>query len=137
MFVISFTVLVTLLSFFSHAFALSYLPLSTSGRDIIDNANNTVTYAGINWPGHIDAMIPEGLQYQSIEDIVSKIKSVGFNVVRLTFAVEMVDQIIEGGDVSVQTSFVKALGDTDGGLVWKKFQERNPGLGDDITRLGV
>ncbi|KAE9972155.1 hypothetical protein BLS_004157 [Venturia inaequalis] len=137
MFIVWFTNFVILLSFFSHAFALSYLPLSTSGRDIIDNANNTVTYAGINWPGHIDAMIPEGLEYQSIEDIVSRIKSVGFNVIRLTFAVEMVDQIIEGGDVAVQTSFVKALGDTDGGLVWKKFQERNPGLGDDITRLGV
>ncbi|TID18793.1 glycoside hydrolase [Venturia nashicola] len=132
-----FSGLITLLCLFSHAFALSHLPLSTSGRDIIDNAGNTVTYTGVNWPGHMDAMIPEGLQYSSIKEIVSKIKSVGFNVVRLTFAVEMVDQIIEGGDIAVQKSFAKALGDKDGGTIWGKIQDKNPGLGKDVTRLKV
>lgn len=132
-----FSIVISSLSLFSHAFALSYLPLSTSGRNIVDNAGKVVTYVGVNWPGHMDAMIPEGLQYQSIEHIVSKIKSAGFNVVRLTFAVEMVDRIIEGGDVSVQASFAKALGDVDGRTIWKKFQEKNPGLGNDITRLKV
>ncbi|QDS77358.1 hypothetical protein FKW77_005508 [Venturia effusa] len=117
--------------------ALSFLPLSTSGRDIVDNAGETVTYAGANWPGHMSAMIPEGLQYQSIENIVSKIKSVGFNVIRLTFAVEMVDNIFEGGDVDVQTSLKRALGDADGVILWKKIQEKNPTFGNTITRLEV
>lgn len=134
---ISFSTLIIPLFILSQTIALSYLPLSTSGRDIIDNAGNTITYVGVNWPGHMDAMIPEGLQYQSIEYIVSKIKSVGFNVIRLTFSVEMVDQIIEGGDVAVQASFVKALGDVDGGIVWEKIQDNNPGLGNEITRLRV
>jgi len=85
----------------------------------------------------MDAMIPEGLQYQSIETIVSRIKSAGFNVIRLTFAVEMVDDIITGGDVLVKSSFAKALGEKDGEKVWQDIRKRNPNLGTDITRLKV
>lgn len=129
--------LTILLSLLSQGLALAHLPLSTSGRNILDNAGRIVTYVGVNWPGHMDAMIPEGLQYQSIETIVSKIKSVGFNVIRLTFAVEMVDQIIDGGDVSVKTSFARALGDKDGERVWAEIRKNNPGLGPDVTRLKV
>jgi len=125
------------LSILSHGLALTHLPLSTSGRNIIDNTGNTVTYVGVNWPGHMDAMIPEGLQYQSIETIVSRIKSAGFNVIRLTFAVEMVDDIITGGDVLVKSSFAKALGEKDGEKVWQDIRKRNPNLGTDITRLKV
>jgi hypothetical protein len=129
--------LTILLSLLSHGITLSLLPLSTSGRNIIDNTGNTVTYVGVNWPGHMDAMIPEGLQYQSIEHIVGRIKSVGFNVIRLTFAVEMVDQIVDGGDVSVKASFAKALGGKEGEKVWGEIRKGNPGLGNDITRLKV
>jgi hypothetical protein len=85
----------------------------------------------------MDAMIPEGLQYQSIQDIVSKIRSVGFNVIRLTFAVEMVDNIVDGGDVAVKASLTKALGDKDGQKIWDEIKKHNPGLGNDITRLKV
>lgn len=85
----------------------------------------------------MDAMIPEGLQYQSIEYIVSKIKSVGFNVIRLTFSVEMVDQIIEGGHIAVQASFAKALGELDGEKIWEDIQKKNPSLENEITRLKV
>lgn len=127
MFSISLNSLIISLSLLSHAIALSYLPLSTSGRDIIDNAGETVTYVGVNWPGHMDAMIPEGLQYQSIEYIVSKLKSVGFNGIRLTFSVEMVDQIIERGDIAVGASFAKALGDIDGGGFGRTFRRRIQG----------
>ena len=38
-----------------------------------------LTMAGVNWPGSADTMVPEGLQYASIPDIVSKIKSIGMN----------------------------------------------------------
>lgn len=37
-------------------------------------------------------MVPEGLQYQSVETIVSKIKSLGMNSIRLTYATELIDQ---------------------------------------------
>src|SRR5512142_1884053 len=58
------------------------VPLVTSGRWILDAAGKNVTYAGANWPGAADVMIPEGLQYQSVQTIVSKIKSIGMNTVR-------------------------------------------------------
>jgi hypothetical protein len=56
-------------------------------------------------------MVPEGLQYESIQSIVSKIKSLGMNVIRLTYAIEMIDDILDdGGDVSIRTAFQRALG---------------------------
>jgi hypothetical protein len=126
-----------LFSLLSPGLALSNLPLSTSGRNIIDTTGRTVTYVGVNWPGHMAGMIPEGLQYQSIENIVAKIKSVGFNAIRLTFAVEMVDQILSGGDVKVQRSIVNALGEKEGSKVWEEVRKKNPGFGEGVTRLKV
>jgi hypothetical protein len=69
----------------------------TSGNYIVNAKRSRVTYAGVNWPGATDTMIPEGLQYQSIESIVSKIKSLGMNVIRLTYAIEMIDDILDNG----------------------------------------
>lgn len=66
-----------------------HAPFRTSGRNIVNNQGDTVVYAGINWSGHGEAMIPEGLQYQSIETIVSRVKSLGMNVIRLTYAIEV------------------------------------------------
>lgn len=50
----------------------------------MNTKGDKVVYAGTNWPGHNDASFPEGLQYQSIETIVSKIKSLGMVSSRLT-----------------------------------------------------
>lgn len=66
-----------------------YAPFTTSGRDIVNSRGDVVQYAGINWPGHGEAMVPEGLQYQSIETIVSRVKGLGMNVIRLTYAIEV------------------------------------------------
>lgn len=108
---------------------LSYLPLSTSGRWMLDNAGRRVTYAGTNWPGHLEAMIPEGLQYQSIPSIVSKIKSLGMNSVRLTYATEMVDDIYQrGSDMTMQASLVNALGQRNGIAIFNKIVANHPGL---------
>lgn len=83
-------------------------------------------------------MIPEGLQYQSISNIVSKISDMGFNVVRLTFAIEMVDNIVEGGsDVGVGEAFKRALGTENGTLVFGQVLNKNPGFTADTTRLQV
>ncbi|KAI0121035.1 glycoside hydrolase superfamily [Xylariales sp. AK1849] len=114
-------------------------PFLTSGRWITDASGSIVTYAGVNWPGHADTMIPEGLQYASIEDIVSKIKSIGMNSIRLTYAIEMIDQIEENGgnDVPVQTAFTDALGQGNGTAIYQKVFANNPSLGNDTTRLQV
>jgi hypothetical protein len=113
-------------------------PFSTSGRWILDHSGNTVTYAGVNWPGAADTMIPEGLQYSSIESIVTKIKSLGMNVIRLTYAIEMIDDIYENGsDIKLETSFIKALGTSSGTAVYNSVLKQNPQFNDATTRLEV
>jgi len=84
-------------------------------------------------------MIPEGLQYSSIADIVSKIKSLDMNVIRLTYAIEMIDNIFEndGVDVKVSDALNTALGSVNGSLVFAQIMENNPSLGSDVTRLQV
>jgi hypothetical protein len=115
-----------------------YGPFYTSGNYIVNTEGSRVTYAGVNWPGAADTMIPEGLQYQSIESIVSKIKNLGMNVIRLTYAIEMIDDILDnGGDVSIQTSFQTALGTANGNKVFKEVVKNNPSFSAKTTRLQV
>jgi hypothetical protein len=114
-------------------------PFRTSGRWILDASGNNVTYAGVNWPGHLEAMIPEGLQYQSIDSIVSQIKSLGMNAVRLTWAVQMVDEIFENGgqDIDIKTSLTTALGNDNGTDVYNMVVDNNPSFGQGTKRLQV
>jgi hypothetical protein len=121
----------------SRASSWPHAPFTTSGRDIKNSLNETVIYAGVNWPGAADVMIPEGLQYQSIATIVSKIKDLGMNVIRLTYAIEMIDDIYENVDSSLKTAFVQALGEVNGTKVLKQVLESNPGFTEDTTRLEV
>lgn len=114
-------------------------PFTTSGSWILDASNNNVTYAGVNWPGAAETMVPEGLQYQSIESIVSRIKSLGMNSIRLTYATELIDQIYDNNmtDVPIRTSFTNALGVTNGTRVFESVVANNPSLGNSTTRLQV
>lgn len=114
-------------------------PFTTSGSSIIDASGNVVTYAGANWPGAADVMIPEGLQYQSVANIVAKLTEAGVNVIRLTYAIELIDQIYENGgvDVPISTAFAEALGETDGAAVFQEVLKANPSFSEDITRLEV
>lgn len=113
-------------------------PFTTNKQWIQDSTGKNFTYAGVNWPGAGEVMIPEGLQYQSIASIVSKIKSIKMNSVRLTFAIEMIDNIKDnGGDVTVQNAFTKALGSTNGPKVYQQFISKNPQFNDKTTRLQV
>lgn len=83
-------------------------------------------------------MLPEGLQYQSIDTIVSKIKELGMNVIRLTFAIEMIDDILDnGGDVAILDSLINALGETNGTAVFGEIITNNPQFSENTTRLEV
>jgi hypothetical protein len=118
-----------------HAFPNA--PFHTQDRWIVDSNGANFTYVGANWPGAGEVMIPEGLQYQSIASIVSKIKSLKMNHVRLTFAIEMIDDIKDrGGDVTIQKSFQKALG-SNGDAVYQNVIKNNPQFGASTTRLQV
>lgn len=46
-------------------------------------------YHILNHSSHLEANIPEGLQYQSADNIASFIASQGFNMVRLTYSIDM------------------------------------------------
>ncbi|KAL3419999.1 beta-1,6-galactanase [Phlyctema vagabunda] len=118
--------------------AWPYAPFTTTGRWIIDAAGNNITYAGVNWPGASETMIPEGLQYSSIEDVVTKIKSIGMNVIRLTFSIELIDDYYsKGGDTTVYDSFINALGQENGTIIFDQIVANNPSITTSTTRLEV
>lgn len=114
-------------------------PFSTDSRWVIDASGNKVHFAGVNWPGAGETMVPEGLQYRSVQQIVSQIKSVGFNAVRLTYAIEMIDQIYDnnGKDISLETAFVNGLGASNGTSVLAEVLKNNPSFSKETTRLQV
>jgi hypothetical protein len=93
-----------------------YGPFSTQGRDIVNTKGEAVTFAGVNWPSSGETMVPEGLEWASIEDILSRVQSVGFNFIRLTYAIEMIDQIYErnGSDVGLEITMINGLGYENG-----------------------
>jgi hypothetical protein len=118
--------------------SLQPLPLSSSDRWIVDANGDHVPYVGINWPGAADTMLPEGLSYQSIQGIVNTVSQTGFNAVRLTYAIEMVDDILDnGGDVSLNATLVNALGAENGTIILQKILTNNPQFTADTTRLQV
>jgi hypothetical protein len=115
------------------------VPFYTDGRWIRDSTGATFTYTGVNWVGHLDAMVVEGLQYQNLTTIVSRINSSGFNSIRLTWAVQMVDEIYEnnGQDTSIKDSFVTALGEANGTTIFNAVVANNPSFNENTTRLQV
>jgi len=118
--------------------AFQPLPLSRNDRWIVDANNNNVPIVGLNWPGAGETMIPEGLGLQSIENIVQKISQTGLNAVRLTFAIEMVDDILDnGGDVTLSDTLTNALGQTNGTIELGKILSNNPTFTANTTRLQV
>lgn len=85
----------------------SQMPLSTSGRYIIDNNGNRFKLKSVNWAAHgVEAAkiidlpfdVVEGLDRQPIEHIIGLIKEWGFNSIRLTFSNEMLHRTIPVGD---------------------------------------
>ncbi|KAG9255183.1 cellulase family protein [Emericellopsis atlantica] len=86
------------------------VPLSSSGRWIVDTDGARVKLRCINWPGHMEPNIPEGLSKQSVDYIADWIAGAGFNCVRLTFSIDMA----LNPDVDVEESF--RIGASSGGV---------------------
>lgn len=84
-------------------------------------------------------MIPEGLQHQSIPAIVSKIKSLGMNAIRLTYATEMIDQIYNNGDrdMTIEAALTSALGQENGTSILERIIQNNAMFSSATTRLQV
>ncbi|KAH8593598.1 putative endoglucanase E1 [Bisporella sp. PMI_857] len=119
--------------------AWPYAPFTTEGRWIKNSLGETVTLVGVNWPGAADAAIPEGLQYSSIANILGKVKELGMNTIRLTYATQMVDEYFENGevDVPVLTAFTNVFGAANGTALWNQVVAKNPEFNDRTTRLQV
>uniref|UniRef100_A0A7N0VII4 Glycoside hydrolase family 5 domain-containing protein n=1 Tax=Kalanchoe fedtschenkoi TaxID=63787 RepID=A0A7N0VII4_KALFE len=85
---INLTTLTFLSSFLFLLATLSHsLPLTTDSRWIVDDTSgHRVKLRCANWPGHMEAMVPEGLDRQPVDDISKLIPQLGFNCVRLTWA---------------------------------------------------
>lgn len=63
--------------------------LQTDGRWIVDSAGKRVKLRCTNWAGHLDTMVPEGLDKQPLATIAQRIADEDFNCVRLTYAANM------------------------------------------------
>ncbi len=60
-----------------------YGPFRTRGRDIVNARGEVVTWAGVNWPLSGESMIPEGLEWAGVDEILNRVASVGFNFIRM------------------------------------------------------
>ncbi|KAG7980014.1 hypothetical protein I3843_05G159000 [Carya illinoinensis] len=61
------------------------LPLYTNSRWIVDGEGKRVKLACVNWVSHLEVVVAEGLSKQPVHAISERIKSMGFNCVRLTW----------------------------------------------------
>ncbi|KAE9407560.1 cellulase family protein [Gymnopus androsaceus JB14] len=80
------------------------LPLQTESRWILDATGARVKLRCINWAGHLETNIPEGLHVQTIDYIADFIQAQGFNCVRLTYSIDYA----LNPTISVQDSFTAA-----------------------------
>ncbi|MGH2444057.1 MAG: beta galactosidase jelly roll domain-containing protein, partial [Chloroflexota bacterium] len=65
----------------------------TSGNRILDAQGRPVRIAAVNWFGMEDRyFVPAGLDRQPLDSIVSRVKRLGFNAIRLPFSNQMVEQ---------------------------------------------
>lgn len=114
-------------------------PFTTQGNQIKNVNGEPVIFIGTNWPGSGETMIPEGIEFRSIADIVSMMKYVGYNFVRHTYAIQMIDQIYEnnGTDVTVQHALWYAMGEDNGTRIMQMINQNNPQITNSTTRLEV
>jgi endoglucanase len=83
-------------------------------------------------------MIPEGLQHSSVQDIVAWFPKFGLNSVRLTFAIEMIDDYLANSpNQTLERSVINALGQSNGTRVLGQILVKNPQFTKNTTRLQV
>ncbi|KAN0063945.1 hypothetical protein ACQY0O_003551 [Thecaphora frezii] len=116
-----------------------YGPFSTSNGDIVNAKGQKVIFVGTNWPMSGETMLPEGLEKQPLSAIIGKLKEAGFNFVRHTYAIQMIDEIYDNGgkDITLLDTMVKALGQDDGKRVTQQIIAKNPQWTETTTRLEI
>ncbi|TFK24827.1 glycosyl hydrolase family 5 protein/cellulase [Coprinopsis marcescibilis] len=115
---------------------ISAVVLRTNSRWIVDaSTNQRVKLRCVNWAGHMETNIPEGLQAQPVANIAAWIANNRFNCVRLTFSIDLA----LNPNFAVSTSFNNAAGSAGVPLasmqgLYNRALEKNPWLGNSTTR---
>ncbi|GMI26779.1 hypothetical protein TeGR_g5740 [Tetraparma gracilis] len=104
-------------------------PFRASGPQILDSAGVETQFRCVNWAGHMEANVPEGLQMQKLDDIVDLLASQPtYNCVRLTYAAELFDKTTMTLRESFQPGNNNA--DTDLSPLVANITKHNPELVD-------
>jgi len=96
------------------------LPFSTSANSIIDANGTIVRMRCVCWPGSMETLMPEGLQHNSIDNIVLLIQQMNITCVRLTYSID----VTRSSNLTVYQSLTR-LNLT---LALQGFVENNPML---------
>ncbi|KAH6627620.1 glycoside hydrolase superfamily [Chaetomium tenue] len=80
--------LLTLTPLLTHAATLPALPLHSTSRWIVDSNHTRIKLRCVNWAGHMETHLPEGLQHQPLSTILDWIAAQNFNCVRLTYSTD-------------------------------------------------
>ncbi|KAI3634641.1 hypothetical protein MIR68_007022 [Amoeboaphelidium protococcarum] len=78
------------------------MPMTTQGRWIIDQTGKRVKLACVNFASHMEALIPEGMGDQPLHVLMEKMVEMGFNCVRFTMSVEMIEKFDHPIDARLQ-----------------------------------
>jgi endoglucanase len=78
-------------------------PLSTSGANIVDAKGKAVLLRGVNWFGiETETHVPHGLWSRDYKDMLSQMRQMGYNLIRLPYSVESLRQTdISGIDYKI------------------------------------
>jgi len=105
------------------------LPLHTESRWIMDAANQRFKLAGVNWyGGESPDLVPLGLDRNQLPEIVRLIKQMGFNSVRIPWALQLYEE-----NPIVADQFLTANPDLSG----KHALEILDAVIDEIARQGL
>ncbi|KAG2017362.1 glycosyl hydrolase family 5 protein/cellulase [Coprinopsis cinerea AmutBmut pab1-1] len=110
--------------------------LRSSGRWILDaSTGQRVKLRCVNWAGHMETNIPEGLQHQPASTIAQWIATNRFNCVRLTFSIDMA----LNPNQRVSDSFTAAAGPAGVSVsemqgLYNQALSKNPWLSSSTTR---
>ncbi|TDZ30360.1 Glycosyl hydrolase 5 family protein [Colletotrichum spinosum] len=116
-----------------------HTPLFASGRWITDSSSKRVKLRCINWAGHMEVNLPEGLHKQPVEYLADWIHQEGFNCVRLTFSTDHA----MNPDVKIRQSFVlgakaAAVSESEMLKLYDQALQKNPFLADpNMTQRDV
>ncbi len=83
----------------------------TSGRDILDSANQPVRIAGVNWFGfETNNYVVHGLWTRDYKSMMDQMKSLGYNTIRLPYS----DDIFKPGTMPNSINFYQMNADLQG-----------------------